>query len=773
MNDAPMQDGFGASPKRLEDARFLKGVGSFIDDVKRPAMLFAAIVRSEHAHARLLKIDAKAAQRIPEFVRCITAADVGEVAPIPIRMGGTPSLARHLQKPLASDVVRYVGEPVAVVLAETRRGAEDAAELVEVDYDPLTAIGEARAAEAAGQIVARWNVGFGDVDASFAKADVVVRERFSVSRQTAVPMEPRGLLAEFDAGRRTLTMWGPTKVPYFNRAVLSAMLRLPEAQIHFIEPDVGGGFGARGEFYPEDFLIPFAAMATARPVKWIETRREHFLAINHSRGQEWDVAVAARKDGTLIGIDAAVRQDMGAYVRTHGTVVPALGAAHLTGPYVVPNYRCAIVCVQTNRTPMATMRGPGLFECNVVRERAIDMIAHELGIAPEEIRRRNFVPHEKLPFAVGTDVFGARTLLDSGNFRRMFDRILEAAKSDVGKSASPDRLAGFGMAAIVEPSGWGPFESARIEVDPAGTVRVYTGATSQGQGQETTLAQICREILKIPLKDITVVHGDTRLMRFGVGTYASRAAVMAGNAVHKAAKIVKQRALDLASQYLEASPEDLELGDGCVRIAGAPHRSVTLGELARVAAPGARHPHVRRPHDDQEGLSALAYFDVADETCAFSLHAAHVTVDLATGEVTVDSYLIGADVGRAINPMIVEAQIVGGAVQGISGALRERLIYDEDGQLLTATFMDYSMPRAGDFPRVSAIVLEDEPARSNPLGLKGIGESGTSGAGAAIANAVADALRPLGVHVTDLPLTGERVWRAIRAAKKSASAGAA
>ena len=774
MSKKPMQDGFGASPRRLEDARFLKGVGAFIDDLKRPASLFAAIVRSQHAHARIVKIDSDAAQRVVGFVRCVTAADIGEMIPIPVRIGANPSLTPYLQRPLASDIVRYVGEPIAIVLAETRLGAEDAGDLVEIDYEPLTVIADAKAAEAAGKIVARWDVALGDVDASFASADLVVRERFTVGRQTAVPMEPRGLLAEFDPGRRILTMWGPTKVPYFNRGVLSAMLRLPEAQIHFIEPDVGGGFGARGEFYPEDFLLPFAAIATGRPVKWIETRREHFLSINHSRGQEWEVAIAARKDGTLLGIDAAVRQDMGAYVRTHGTVVPALSAAHLTGPYIVPNYRCAITCVQTNRTPTATMRGPGLFECNVVRERTIDMIAHELRIAPEEIRRRNFVPHEKMPYAVGTDIYGSRTLLDSGNFLRMFDKTLESSRSGAASPAvSPDHLTGFGMAAIVEPSGWGPFESARVEVDPAGTVRVYTGATSQGQGQETTLAQICREILKVPLKDITVVHGDTRLMRFGIGTYASRAAVMAGNAVFKSAKIVKERALDLASQYLEASLEDLELEDGQVRIVGAPHRFVTLGELARVAAPGARHPHVRRPQNDQEGLSALAYFDVTDETCAFSLHTAHVTVDLATGEVTVDRYLVGADVGRAINPMIVEAQIVGGAVQGISGALREQLVYDQEGQLLTATFMDYSLPRAGDFARVNAIVLEDEPALSNPLGLKGIGESGTSGAGAAIANAVADALRPLGVRITDLPLTAEHLWHAIREAKKAASTKAA
>lgn len=768
MSEKRVQDGIGASPKRLEDARFLKGLGAYVDDLSRPGMLFAAIVRSPHAHARVLRIDARDAAHADGFVRCITAEDIGPMMPIPVRIGADPSFAPHLQRPLASEVVRYVGEPVAVVLAETRQGAEDAADLVSVDYETLPAMADARAARSAGKAVARWNVRFGDVEASFAKADVIVREQFTVSRQTAVPMEPRGLLAEFDPGRRMLTMWGPTKVPYFNRGALSAMLSLPESQIHFIEPDVGGGFGARGEFYPEDFLVPFAAIATGRPVKWTETRREHFLSINHSRGQSWEIAIAARRDGTLLGIDAAVLHDMGAYIRTHGTVVPALSAAHLTGPYQIANYRCAITCVCTNRTPTATMRGPGLFECNFVRERMLDMIAGKLGIEPADLRRRNLVAHEKMPYEVGTDIYGNRTLLDSGNFVRMFDRTLEVARGGMDSmTRSAERLTGFGIAAIVEPSGWGPFESARVEVDPAGTIRIYTGATSQGQGQETTLAQICCEVLGVRLQDIAVVHGDTQLMRFGVGTYASRAAVTAGNAVFKAATIVKERALDLASQYLEVSPEDLVLESGRVHIADFPHRFVTIGQLAKLAAPGARHPNIKRPESAQEGLSALAYFDVADETCSFSVHAAQVTIDVSTGEVEVNRYVVGADAGRAINPMIVEAQLVGGAVQGISGALSEHLVYDDSGQLLTATLMDYSLPRAGDFPRVDGLVLEDEPA-PNPLGVKGVGEGGTSGAGAAIANAVADALHGLEVRVTDLPLTPERIWRAIQAAEKQA-----
>jgi aerobic carbon-monoxide dehydrogenase large subunit len=757
-------DGMGASPKRLEDARLVKGSGLYVGDISRPGMLFAVIVRSSHAHARIVKIDASAATQATGFVRCLTAADVGPMHPIPIRMGPDPALSRYLQKPLASDVVRYAGDPVAIVLAETLHGAEDAAEIVDIEYEPLEVIPDAEAARSAGQVLSRWKVGFGDIELAFAQADCVVRERFTISRQTAIPMEPRGLVAEFDSGRRFLTMWGPTKVPHFNRAVLSTMLGLPETQIHFIEPDIGGGFGVRGEFYPEDFLVPFAAVATGRAVKWIETRREHFLSINHSRGQNWEIAIAARKDGTLLGIDAALLHDQGAYVRTHGLLVPAVSAAHLTGPYRMTSYRCAVTCVSTNRTPMATIRGPGLFEGNFVRERTVDMLAHELDINPLELRRRNLIPHKMMPYNVGTNIFGHPTVLHSADFERMLDKVLNFAGGQQCSTPVPGYLTGSGIAAMVEPTGLGPYESARVEVDPTGAIRVCTGATSQGQSQETTLAQICGEVLQVPLAQITVIHGDTQVMRFGVGTFASRTAVMAGNAVYKAAKIVYERALDLASEYLEVAPVDLEYKNGRFYITGVSERSVTIGELASLAAPGWPRPNIRRSEATQDGLSATAYFETLGDTCSFSVHTAQVTVTLATGEVTVDRYIVAADAGRAINPMVVEGQLVGGAVQGISGALYEHLAYDDHGQLLSGSLMDYALPRANDLKHIDSLVLEDEPA-PNPLGVKGVGEGGTSGAGAAIANAVADALRQLGVRVIDLPLTPERVWQMVQDAK--------
>ncbi len=760
-----MNDGIGRSPKRREDERFLRGQGAFLDDLSLPAMLHAVIVRSPHAHAHIRVIDVGSASAVPGFVRLIGPDDIGPVKPIPVRLGPSPAFEPHLQRPFAAGSARYVGEPVAMVLAETRRAAEDAADLVQVDFEPLQAQVDPRAAAAAGNVVASWSRGFGDIEAALREAYCVVRERFVASRQTAVPLEPRGLLAEFDAGRKLLTMWGPTKVPYFNRAVLSEMLGLSELNIHFIEPDVGGGFGARGEFYPEDFLVPFAARLCGRPVKWVETRREHFLSINHARGQEWEIAIAARRDGTLLGIDASVLHDQGAYIRTHGTIVPAVSVAHLPGPYLLPHYRCAVRCVTTNCTPTATMRGPGLFECNLVRERTLDLVAHQLGLDPREVRRRNLVPPERIPYEVGTDIMGMRTLYDSGDFVRMYDRTLEIAAASAMPVGVLDRLTGFGVAAVAEPSGWGPFESARVEVDPSGAIRVCTGATSQGQGHETTLAQVCGELLDVPIENITVVHGDTRLMRYGVGTYASRAAVTAGSAVFKATRIVRERALDLASEHLEVAREDLVLVDGRVQIAGVPDRSVTLGELARLAMPGARRGAVAETERAEEGLSALAYFQVHDETTGFSVHTAQVSIDPSTGQVAVDRYVVAADVGRAINPMIVEAQLIGGAVQGINGALHERLEYDESGQLLSATLMDYTLPNASDIVRVEALIFEDARVASNPLGIKGVGEAGTSGAGAAIANAVADALRPLGVKITEIPLTPERIWRALSAAK--------
>lgn len=770
----------GARIRRKEDYRLLTGQGEYVDDVVLPRMLYAVIVRSTHAHARIRRIDSTKALKLAGVVMCVASGDLPDLRPIPVRMGATPAFTPYLQYPLARERVRYVGEPVAVVLAESRYLAEDARALVEVEYDPLPAAMDAELATRTdaprlyetGNSAAEWVVQVGEIERTLKDADFLLRERFKIQRHTAVPVETRGLVAEYHAGRGTLRVWGPTKVPYFNRAVLAAMLELGEEQVHFIEPDVGGSFGVRGEFYPEDFLIPYLSIRAGRPVKWIEDRREHFQAINHSREQVWDLTVAVSRTGMLLGIDARLVNDMGAYLRTHGTLVPAVAASHLPGPYRIPHYRCKVSCVMTNKTPTGTIRGPGLFEGNFVRERALDLVARELGLDPAEIRRRNLLVPEDMPYAVGTDIGGIPTVYDSGNFPRVFDEALVAAgyqASRLEAGASDGFLTGVGIAAMVEPTGFGPFEGARVAVDGRGKVYVYTGATSQGQGQETTLAQICSDVLGVEIDDIVVRHGDTTLLRFGVGTYASRTTVMAGSAVYQASLRVKEKALRLAAQRLEAAPADLILVNGHVHVVGAPARAMSLSELAQMASPLGLG--IRQEGDETEelaGLSATAYFRYSghwEATSVFTVHLATVAVDCETGAVTVVRYLVAADVGRAINPMLVEGQLAGGVIQGLGGALKEELVYEPSGQLLTTTLMDYGLPTASEAPPIHTVIMEEAVAPSNPLGVKGIGEVGTSGAGAAIANAVADALRPLGVRITELPLTSQRVLTKLWAAR--------
>jgi carbon-monoxide dehydrogenase large subunit/6-hydroxypseudooxynicotine dehydrogenase subunit gamma len=606
-------------------------------------------------------------------------------------------------------------------------------------------------------------VDLGDIEAALARSHRVLRRSFSTHRPTAVPLETRGLVAEYDEGRATLTVWGPTKVPHFNRQVLAGMLGLDEDRIHFIEPEVGGGFGVRGEFYPEDFLIPFLAVRLRRPVRWIEDRLEHFLAINHSREQRWTIALGIDREGRIKGLDATLINDQGAYVRTHGTLVAAVAAAHLPGPYRIPSYRCRVSCVLTNKTPTATMRAPGLYECNFVRERALDMIARECGIDPVELRRRNLVPGAAMPYAVGTDIAGIPVTFDSGNFPAQFERALDVTEyerlrteSQRENAGGPDVRVGVGLACVAEPTGWGPFESAQVRVTQSGKIHVSTGATVLGQGLETTLAQVCAETLQVPLEDIVVRHGDTALMPYGGGTFASRAAVMAGSAVHQASVKLRERIVRVAAEHLELAPADLVLDGGRVAVRGMPSRGLSLREVAALVAPRRPGGPGSPPPTDPEPLEATYFHYASHETTCFAVHVAAVAVDTKTGLVTTRRYALLTDVGRAIHPVIVEAQLVGGVVHGLGGTFLEELVYSEDGQLLTGTFMDYLLPSAADSPEVAVSVLEEAPSPSNPLGVKGVGESGTSGAGAALANAVADALGP-GVEVTTLPLSPQRL----------------
>jgi CO/xanthine dehydrogenase Mo-binding subunit len=807
---APAGDGeirhVGRSLKRKEDLRLLTGRGRYVADVILPRMLHAVIVRSPYAHARIAGIHTEAALGAAGVAAVLTFADVAARAkPIPMRLSPLEELQRFLQYPLAGDKVRYVGEPVAVVVAGSRYAAEDAAELVAVDYEPLPAIVDGRAAlepgapllhEAVGtNVAAQFTVAVGDVDAAFAAADLVVRERLMVQRHSGVPLETRGLVADFDAGRGLLTVWGPTKVPHFNRAVLADLLDLPEHQIHFIEPDVGGGFGVRGEFYPEDFLIPLLAMRLGRPVQWIEDRHEHFLATNHSREQAHELELAVRADGTILGLRDRVVNDMGAYIRTHGATVPQLTAAMLPGPYLMDAYRCEVVCVLTNKTPTGTYRGPGRFEATFVRERMIDAVAHRLSIDPAEVRRRNFIPAARMPYDAGLSALGTHVTYDSGDYAGLFEKALAAvdyrglqAERDAARAAG--RAVGIGIGFVVEKSGLGPWEYTRIEVDRSGKAFVYSGLASLGQGVETVLAQVCADELGMRYEDVTVFHGDTDLVAHGGGAFASRGTVLGSNATLRAACILKERIRQVAAQELEVDPADLELSGGRVYVRGARARGLSLADVARVvalgrraepgvapsatsAASGAQESTVERsraplgrvrPADGAQDvattgvmrrLSAEAFFEIDHMAYPYGVHLALVEVDRDTGVIAIRRYLIAYDVGRAINPMLVEGQLVGGAAQGIGGSLLEELAYDGAGQLLTASFMDYLLPTAMEVPRrVEVLLREDAPSPLNPLGIKGAGEGGVVGCPAAIANAVVDAL---GAEVYELPLTPERV----------------
>ena len=767
----------GAPIRRGEDIRFLTGRATFIDDVKLPGMLHAAVLRSPHAHARILAVDAADALKLPGVACVLTFADLpAGVKPIPLRMYALEGLDRFLQYPLARDKVAYVGEPVALAVAADRYAAEDAVDAVRVEYEPLEAVADVDAAlrgevvvheEQGSNVAGGHDIEIGDVERAFREAEYTRKEVLRVHRHTGNPMETRGLAASHDPGRNELTVWGPTKVPHFNRAVLSSLLGLPEHRIHFVEPDVGGGFGIRGEFYPEDFLVPFAAMKLGRPVKWIEDRREHLMAANHSREVRCELELAARRDGTLLGMRARIHGDMGAYIRTHGGLVPASTAAVLPGPYRVPAYEARVRCVMTNKMGVGTYRAPGRYESCYFRERMLDMMAADLGMDPIELRRKNLIRPEEIPYDLGPTRPGiASTVFDSGDYPRALEHALERFGYDALKplqgTLQEGRYHGVGIGWFVKNTGLGPSEGARIAVTGPESVAVYLGIATLGQGHETVMAQICADGLGVPMEWITVFHGSTDLMPYGGGTYSSRGTVMAGNAVHLTAAALKEKLLQLAARRLETEPGGLELRSGRIHSAGTDRALLGLGELLEMTRPG------KVSDGGAPGLEATEYFHTDRLTYTYGGHLAHVAVDPETGQVEILRYLVLEDVGRCVNPLLVHGQALGAAAQGIGGALLEELAYDEDGQLLTTTLLDYPLPSSTEIPPMESIVTEYSPSPLNPLGVKGAGEGGIVACGAALANAVSHALSSMGVQIRDLPLTPNRIRGLIREAGKSA-----
>lgn len=767
MNTSPPY--IGKSVKRLEDQRLLTGTGCYIDDIKLPDMAVMAIYRSPHAHARINGIDLAAAKATPGVIDVFCAADIDADLPvIPLRLAPFAGFERFLQRPIAQSKVRYVGEPIAVVIASDRYIAEDALDLIEVDFAPLPAVttvdqaaaGETLIHEDAGENMGtRYTVGRGDADEAFKNAAYTRRERFTTNRHGAVPMETRGLIAEFDPDTPLLRLHGATKVNFFNRRHLAAAFDLAEDAVELIETDVGGGFGARGELYPEDYLAPIASRRIGRPVKWIEDRRENLTATNHSRDIVCDLEIAADDEGRILGMRATVQGDMGAYIRTNGGVVASKAAQFLPGPYRVPAFSCDVQFLITNKTPVGTFRGPGRFEANFCRERMLDMMAADLNIDPAELRLRNLMQPADLPFRIGELVPGdVNATFDRGNYPSALNQLLD----EVGYADWKDRQGeiingrayGLGIACFIESSAAGPPETARITVAPEGSIEIRTGASSVGQGTETGLAQICADYLETGIDRINVLHGSTTLVPTGGGTFHSRNTVMAGNAVRIAAETLRARCIELAALRWNTDAADLDYKDGAVHRRDGAASTLSLAELAAFA--GSR--------GTDEALAADAAFDNEGKlSYSYGAHAALVAVDVATGVVEVEKYVLTEEIGRALNPAMVQGQAVGGLVQGLGGTFLDHMIYDDDGQLLTGSFADYLLPTSTELPEITAIALEESPSEFNPMGFKGAGEGGIVAVAAAVGNAVVHALNTHGIQINDLPITPDRLRAALRA----------
>ena len=577
-------------------------------------------------------------------------------------------------------------------------------------------------------------------------------------------METRGLLASYDLGREELTVWGETKVPHFNRGVLSSLLQMPEHRIHFIEGDVGGGFGITGEFYPEDFIIPFASIQLGRPIKWIEDRREHMVSANHSREHVCELEIAANRDGTITALRAKVYGDVGGYVRTHGGLVTSGTAVGLTGPYRIAHFDCQFQCMLTNKTGMGTLRAPGSYEAAFFRERLVDMVAEDLDIDPAELRLRNLIPASDMPYRVGVvrPEFPPMEY-DSGDYPAGFARTLEAIDYDRVKELQgkliEGKYHGIGIASFVKSTGAGPpYEGARVRVTDGNQVAVYLGIATLGQGHETSMAQICADGLGVPLDYVTVYHGDTDLMPRGGGTYADRGTVLAGSAVLMASQELRQKVLRIAAGYLDVDPVELELVQGQVRRAGSTIEGplLELAQVLELASPTSRY------NQGEMGLDVTTYFQLPNTPYAYGNHATHVAIDAETGQMDILRYIVVEDVGTVINPLLATGQAVGSAVQGIGGTVLEDLAYDQAGQPLATTLMDYLLPTATDIPNVETVHLDLAPSPLNPLGAKGAGQGGIVAPGAALGNAVSHALSSFGVQVRDLPLSPDHIRRLIR-----------
>ncbi len=751
----------GRSVTRLEDRPLVTGRGAFAADVAFPRMLHMRLVRSAHAHGRIISIDASAALAVAGVVAVWTSADVSEIPPIDFRLTRIEGLAPYRQPILARQRVRYVGEPVAAVFATDPYVAEDAADLVAVAVEELPVILDAAAApgefeDGRSTEPAVVEKSYGDVAAAFRDAAQVVELDLAVGRHSGVPLETRGAIARYDTARDVLELHGAAKVPHWNRDSIARMLRRSAASVHLFEGHVGGGFGIRGELYPEDVLVCLAALRLARPVKWIEDRREHLIAANHSRQQRHKIRAAVDAEGRILAIEDEFFHDQGGYVRTHAATVPDLAAAMLPGPYRVPAYRAIGRVRLTNKTPCGTYRAPGRFESTFVRERLMDAIAARLSIDRVDVRRRNLIAKEEMPYGRPLATLSTEVVLDSGDYAGLLDKALAAVKwrdlqGELERRRARGECVGAGLALFVEKSGLGPFDGVRVSVDTSGVVEVVTGAASLGQGIETVVAQICADALGVDYRRVRVVHGRTDRIPFGMGAFASRATVMTGEATRLAALEVRSKAIAVAAELMQQDADALAVIDGKVVSKNAAGPSMTLGEIAAALEPASKLRGARAP-----GLSADGWFYTEHMNYPYGVHVAVAKVDRETGGVAIERYLLAYDVGRAVNPMLIEGQLAGGFAQGVGGALLEEFLYDERGEPLSVNFADYLIPTAREVPALDVLITQDAPSPLNPLGLKGAGEGGVNAVGAAIAAAIDDAVGIPGA-ITRLPVTPQRL----------------
>ena len=744
----------GQPIERIEDLRLLRGRGQFVDDLHLEGMLHAAILRSSIPHGRILSLDTAAALALPGVVTVITATDIGDLVPtIPLRLAPLIDLVPYEQPVIAHGKVRYVGEPIAVVVAESAAIAEDGLELITVDIDALPPCVDTKTASAnrsllfeemGTNLALTYTAVLGDAATAFAAATTdefyIRRERLDTQRHTATTLETRGLIGEWDSKKQHLTVYGAAKVPFASRGMLARQMGLPESAIDLITGDVGGGFGMRGEFYPEDFLIPFAARHVNRPVKWIEDRREHLLACNHAREFDCEVELLCRRDGTIVAVRGHVNGNIGAYIRSNATIAPRNVAQCFSGPYRIPNIHIESSMLVTNKTPTGTYRGPGRFEADFFRERLFDIVADDLGIDPVVFRRRNLLTKNEIPakLATVTPVL-SEDQLDSGDYLQTFDRCLAefgwAEKAKLKGTLIGDRYHGIGIGCFIEGGAMGPRENARMVLEADGSVSVYVGSTMVGQGLETICLQIAADALELPMEQIRIFHGSTTYLHEGFGSFASRSTVMGGSAIIAAAEELKQNIRTVAALRLNCAAEEIVLAAG---VATSPNGNVvSWTDLA------------------SESLRSAGTYSSTRRTYAYGAHAAHVAVDPRTGHVEVVDYVAVGDVGRIVNPKTLHGQVVGAIVQGLGSTFLEHLVYDQDGQLITGSLADYLLPTATDYPNIRVYDQEEYPSPNNPLGTKGAGEGGIIPVGGVITNAIASAL---GAQPKSLPMSPSRVW---------------